>query len=146
MKLWHKDLIYYLPTNELIQLWHDCLAIARDISLVGHTSDIFIDKVMDYPICHFYLYSNYVIDELHIRGYNIPQSSINSFNNYMVQIDKLTNSDHTICVCDDDIFSDWHTERYLMQCLSNLDEIYDCRGMTDEEYYNILDNFSYILY
>ena len=40
-----------------------------------------------------------------------------------------------------EIFKDWHNTRYLRQCLYNLQEKYDCGGISKEEWYNIRRNF-----
>lgn len=32
------------------------------------------------------------------------------------------------------LYNNWHTGRYFLQCYFNLQEIYDCGGMTEEEW------------
>lgn len=43
----------------------------------------------------------------------------------------------------DDIFRDWHNNRYYWQCFYNLEEKYDCGGITDEEWETICDDASF---
>ena len=40
-----------------------------------------------------------------------------------------------------DIFNDWHNDRYLVQCLYNLQEKYDCGGISNEEWLVIANGF-----
>ena len=35
------------------------------------------------------------------------------------------------------LFEGWHNERYLKQCYYNLQEKYDCRGISKEEWMKI---------
>ena len=39
--------------------------------------------------------------------------------------------------CKDDIFPDWHNDRYMWQCYANLEEKHDCGGIPDEEWARI---------
>lgn len=43
------------------------------------------------------------------------------------EIDELVNTYHKVFEC-------WHNERYLLQCFYNLQEKYDCGGMSKIEY------------
>lgn len=40
-----------------------------------------------------------------------------------------------------EVFKNWHNRRYLRQCLFNLQEKYDCGGISKDEWKLILDNF-----
>ena len=40
-----------------------------------------------------------------------------------------------------ELFDDWHTNRYLKQCLYNLEEKYDRGGITQEEWDNIYNKY-----
>lgn len=41
-----------------------------------------------------------------------------------------------------DLYNDWHNDRYLRQCLFNLQEKYDCGGIPEEEWKIIQENFN----
>ena len=47
------------------------------------------------------------------------------------------------CLCPvvlhSNIFEDWHTDRYMNQCLMNLQEKFDCDGIGINEYMKIID-------
>ena len=68
MRLWHKDLLSALPSQQLVAQWRECCAIARNIAVIGTPNHILVNKIMDYPISHFYTYSNLVLEEMYKRG------------------------------------------------------------------------------
>ena len=41
------------------------------------------------------------------------------------------------CVYSGNLFSKWHNDRYFWQCYYNLQEKYDCGGITEEEWQKI---------
>ena len=143
MRLWHKDLVPWLPTQQLISQWRECCAIAKNIVILGTPNRILVNKVMDYPICHFYHYTNNVKDEMSFRGYHITSIA---YDNFITNIKLIDPVKFDRPCTDEDIFEGWHNERYLIQCVSNLEEKFDCGGISEEDFYNILDQFSYILY
>lgn len=133
MRLWHKDLIPYLPKQQLIAQWRECCAIASNIANKGSPNHLLVNKIMEYPSVHFLIYSLTVMNEIEKRGYKVSgKSKINFQNNY----DKFNDSESG-----NYIFYNWHNERYLKQCLYNLQEKYDCGGITEKEWKMIEDNF-----
>lgn len=129
MRLWHKDLIAVLPRQQLLGQWRECCAIARNISVNGRPNHILVNKIMDYPIDHFCTYTDAVISEMLGRGYKVHHG------NFWRWFDKKP---FDLCaVSDNDLFADWHNDRYLMQCYCNLQEKYDCGGITEMEWFYI---------
>ena len=47
MRLWHKDLIPYLPRQQLLGQWRECCCIVRNIAMLGTPNHILVNKVMD---------------------------------------------------------------------------------------------------
>ena len=43
------------------------------------------------------------------------------------------------------IYEGWHNDRYLTQCLYNLQEKHDCGGISTEEWNKISKKFHYLL-
>ena len=43
-----------------------------------------------------------------------------------------------------ELFSNWHNDRYLTQCIYNLEEKHDCQGITDEEWNVLLKGYKEI--
>ena len=127
MRIWHYALIKYLPRQQLLSQWRECVCIAKSIYKKGTPNHILVNKIMDYPISEFNDYCNIVLSEMVKRGYNVSESSINKLKDYVgfeVNSDKQYNK----------LFKGWHNVRYLEQCYYNLQEKYDCGGLTDKEW------------
>lgn len=130
MRLWHKDLIEALPREQLVAQWRECSAIAGNIKTKGTPNHILVNKIMNYPMNHFISYSFYLRKEMTRRGYRTMDSVWNK-----------------ICsVCDDynilpieELYPDWHNEKYIRQCIYNLEEKYDCGGIKEEDFKKIVD-------
>ncbi len=140
MRLWHKDLIHYLPRQQLIAQWRECCAICSNWANKGTPNHLLVNKVLKYPSVHFMEYTRLVISEMIKRNYKASTTSLNNF------IDNFCNfgdPDETIIVANAKsvIFSDWHNDRYLRQCLFNLQEKYDCGGIPEEEWKVIENHF-----
>ena len=56
MRLWHKELIPYLPRQQLLGQWRECCAIAKSIAETGTPNHVLVNKIMEYPKPHFVLY------------------------------------------------------------------------------------------
>lgn len=135
MRLWHKTLIQYLPRQRLIAQWRECCAIAGNIAKKGTPNHLLVNKVLS-SRGDFYSYCNLVVSELKRRNYKVSLKAIKTcFNNILASNNFETNSTHF------EIFPDWHNNRYLKQCLFNLQEKYDCGGIPEDDWKLIQDNF-----
>ena len=132
MRLWHKDLVPYLPRKQLIGQWRECCLIAKGIAENGTPNHLLVNRVMDYPLDHFYQYTKSVYNEVTKRGHNARWGRFSVY----FEVD-----DDSSFVFDDELFSDWHNDRYLRQCYYNLQEKYDCGGITEEEWRRIDECF-----
>ena len=130
MRLWHKDLLRVLPREQLVSQWRECSAIAGSILKSGTPNHLLVNKILDYHISHFISYSLMVRAEMSRRGYRTMQSVedkiVSLCPNYML-------------IAKDSLFCDWHNARYFMQCYHNLEEKYDCGGITQEDWDLIVD-------
>lgn len=136
MRLWHKDLIPYLPRQQLIAQWRELCAIAGSIAKKGTSNHILVNKVLS-SRGDFYSYCNIVVGELKRRNYKVSEKAMKTcFDNILANNNFETNSTHF------EIFPDWHNNRYLKQCLFNLQEKYDCGGIPDDEWKIIQENFN----
>lgn len=144
MRLWHKDLIPYLPKKQLIAQWRECCAICSNWANKGTPNHILVNKVMNYPTVHFMEYTRLVVSEMTNRGYILSLKSTDKFIN---NFNKIGNADETIIggTVESVIFNDWHNERYLKQCLMNLQEKYDCGGIPEDEWEIIENKFGRFL-
>ena len=136
-RLWSFQLVPFLPRQQLLSQWRECVCIAKSIHDKGTPNHILVNKIMDYPISEFNDYCNIVLVEMIKRGYNVSESSINKLDKY---IDFWPDSDKQYSKP----FYTWHTNRYLNQCISNLQEKYDCQGLTEEEWKKLCEGYKKI--
>lgn len=131
MRLWHKSLIKALPREQLVAQWRELSAIAGNINNKGNPNHILVNKIMDYPLNHFISYAFYIREEMTSRGYK-------TMNSVWEKITSVTNSDFNILPIEE-LFSNWHNKRYLLQCYYNLEEKYDCGGIEEEDFEKIVN-------
>ena len=125
MRLWHKDLIPVLPKQQLLGQWRECCCIARNIAVNGTPNHLLVNKVMNYPTGHFWKYAFLVMKEMEHRGFDCDFS----------KFEKWIDNPYALIVPEtEDLFADWHNDRYLLQCLYNLQEKYDCGGIPEDEW------------
>lgn len=136
MRLWHKDLIPYLPRQQLIAQWRECCAICSNWANKGTQNHLLVNKVMDYPPVHFITYTREIIGEFILRDYKVGKKSMS---NFIENFERFGNFSETLI--NGNIFENWHNERYLKQCLFNLQEKYDCGGIPEEEWKVIENHF-----
>ena len=128
MRLWHKDLISILPREQLVAQWRECSAIAGAIIKNGTPNHILVNKVLDYDYDHFITYSLLIRAEMTKRGYKTMQSVEDKI--------KLLNPSYKE-ISFEQLYKDWHNERYFLQCFYNLQEKYDCGGISEEDWQKI---------
>lgn len=128
MRLWHKYLIPALPRQQLVSQWRECCCIARNLYVNGTPNHILVNKILTYPREHFVSYTKLVIQEMEKRGYNVDPTR---FFKYI----PLGFTHDTVGI--EQLFDNWHNLRYFRQCYYNLQEKYDCYGITDAEWNKI---------
>lgn len=128
MRLWHKDLISVLPREQLIAAWRECSAIAGAIIKNGTPNHMLVNKVLDYPIDHFITYSIEIREEMTKRSYKTMDSVMNKI---------ISLNPNYIKVPHETLFTNWHNNRYYEQCYYNLEEKYDCNGITIQDWEKI---------
>lgn len=138
MRLWHKDLIKILPRKQLLGQWRECCAIASNIGMLGTPNHILVNKIMRYDLTHYATYCNLIRWEMSKRGYSPSDLTINNIENFIGR-------DMLSYVPFDLLFDGWHNDRYLIQCLSNLEEKHDCGGIPNDEWQLIEELINYIL-
>ena len=129
MRLWSKDLLPVLPTMQLKGQWRECCLIAKALHN-GNLNHILVNRVKDYPIEHFYVYGHLVWLEMRTRGY---KCYISRFTDYF--------DDCSVTITKDELFDGWHNDRYLRQCLYNLEEKAICGGIPADEWQKIYDAY-----
>lgn len=136
MRLWHKDLIRFLPDMQLKGQWRECVLIANDLREKGNTNHLLINILGEYPYNDFATYCWYVCEEMNNRGFAMTMASQQKvfYKHYQIQ---------------GDIFNGWHNKEYLRVCMSNLFEKYKFgRGksrITETEWQRLLDGYKAIM-
>lgn len=131
MRLWHIDLIPYLPKSQLLAQWRELNSIFKK-----QDKHILINYVYDYGKGFLYNYATRVVEELDKRKYKIK--SFENFDNYfhtMVENHYFKHHDFS------NMFHE-HNDEYLTICYWNLREKY-LRGQKDftKEIWNNLEKF-----
>lgn len=130
MRLWHYELIRYLPRQQLLGQWRECCLIAKWIAEDGTPNHVLVNRVTEYPKDHFYTYCKLVQQEMYHRKYRMTMAA-------QLKIwRELWNY-----VPDGKVFPGWHNDRYLAQCLANLQEKADCGAISAEEWKRITDRW-----
>lgn len=136
MRLWHKDLIPYLPKQQLLGQWRECIAIKRQWEK-GTLKHRLVSYVMDYHKKYFRNYVYLVMEELRERNIDFKRSLFTEICNFGYEDGGIVSYN---------LYYQEHNERYLKQCLYNLQEKADRGIITQEEWQKIEDRFGGILY
>lgn len=115
MRLWHIDLIPYLPKSQLLAQWRELNSIFKK-----QDNHILINYIYNYSKYELRAYSVEVISEMRYRGYNVNN------HNYLKYFESLGvdfHNDYT------PRFKE-HDNEYLTICYYNLKEKY-IRGQKD---------------
>lgn len=130
MRLWHIDLIPYLPKSQLLAQWRELNSIFKK-----QDKHILINYIYDYPKEYLLNYSIKVYHEMSKRGYVVR--NWDNFENYFKEASfygKYISNDK-------DVFFE-HDNEYLTICYYNIKEKY-LRGQKDftDDVLNKLDKF-----
>lgn len=136
MRIWHKDLIKALPREQLVAQWRELSAIAGNLNTKGTPNHILVNKILGYPRNHFISYAYYVREEMTRRGYRTMES-------VWIKIFSTTDANFKL-VPIEELFPGWHNNRYFTQCYYNLEEKYDCGGISEEAFQKIYDIYTEI--
>ena len=126
MRLWHIDIIKFLPKSQLIAQWRELNSIYKNSN-----KHILINYIYNYDKSYLLYYSNKVIDELNKRKINI--TSLANYNLYFKSC-KLDNNPK--------VFKE-HNNEYLQICYYNLKEKF-LRGQSDFTSDNYVELTNYI--
>ena len=149
MRLWHRDLIKYLPKQQLLGQWRE-LCLIGSLLAADHTPNhILVNPIIDYPPEHFEAFCNLVIGEMNNRRFEVGDQALNTLQNNVRAWRLYLNEEVPFDYIDHDwsmdlgepIYFDWHTDRYLRQCYYNLEEKYDRGGIPEGEWMRIFANF-----
>lgn len=132
MRLWHKDLIPYLPKKQLQGQWRELNSIYK-----LQNKHILINFIYEYDFGHLLAYNNLIIYEMGKRGYKINLTNADNF--FLPLIKKCGGFKIPFY---ENLFENKMNNRYLKQCLYNLEEKAVCGGMKKEEWNKIYNKFN----
>lgn len=123
MRLWHIDLIHYLPKSQLIAQWRELNSIYKD-----QPKHILINYIYNYDKEYLLAYSWAVMNEMYRR--KIDYKINNNFLSYFNSIHDIEKDGNEIAK----LRYPEHNKRYFQQCFYNLQEKYDReqKGFTSE--------------
>lgn len=134
MRLWHKDMIKYLPREQLVAQWRELSAIAGNLNTKGTPNHILVNKILDYPREHFISYALYVRQEMTRRGYKTMDSVWNK-----IYCTRESDYGEMEIIPLEDLFPNWHNDTYWIICFYNLKEKWLCGGISNDDW-NRIDN------
>jgi len=127
MRLWHKDLIPYLPNKMLVSQWRECIAIKRQWEK-GTLKHRLVSYVMDYEKDYFMNYVSDIICELEERNIKYQEKYLTELINF--------------CKCKPLLSAllgyPEHNFNYLRQCYYNLQEKAD-RGIITKDEWKLIE-------
>lgn len=136
MRLWHTNLLPVLPNLMIQSQWRELIAIKRKIDKCGTPQHRLVNKVLDYSIEEFKAYTLLIFKEYCNRGFN-PNKKL---------LDELLTWECNLFGSIDSYLIGWHNDRYMSQCLYNLQEKADCGIVTQLEWQEILKQFGFFIY
>ncbi|MFG3432573.1 pyrimidine dimer DNA glycosylase/endonuclease V [Lysinibacillus fusiformis] len=114
MRLWHVDLIAFLPKGQLLSQWRELNSI-----FAKEDKHILINYIYEYPKDDLFIYTEMVIAEMKKRGYQIR--TFEKMNKYFEALGAVEAKTP---------FKQHHDKEYLDICFYNLKEKY-IRGQKD---------------
>lgn len=129
MRLWHYELLPYLPDAQFKGQLRELVAIMHDWRDKGRTNHLLINRVMEYPKADLYGYFlEYAVEYQKRNGERLPKS--------VDEFKAFGGGSFTQCP-----YIGWHNEEYLRICMANLYEKHLGAGksrITDREWERLL--------
>ena len=132
MRLWHYKLLPYLDDFHIVAQWRELLAIKGAIDKNGTPNHRLVNKVLDYSLLDFKVYTIKVKEEMDKRNIKYIKSKFDEVMSW--KCDKFKPSENK------PLYFNWHTLRYLIQCFYNLEEKYDC-GIVSKSAFKKINQF-----
>ena len=136
MRLWHVDLLPFLPDKQFRGQLREIIAILHNIQSYGSPRHLLVNRLCDYPmqdVCIYY----YRYAELWQQRYQKVIAE-----QYQRQFSKPEDAFSARC------FIGWHDRRYLRICMANLCEKHifgsGASQITEEEWQTLCDGYASI--
>ncbi|MEE1282758.1 MAG: pyrimidine dimer DNA glycosylase/endonuclease V [Acutalibacteraceae bacterium] len=136
MRLWSYQLIPVLPNTMLISQWRECIAIKRQWG-EGTLKHRLVSYVLNHDEIYFGQYVKDIVKELTKRGIK--------YNDDLYYELCLFSNVSYVNIGNSNINYPEHNDRYLKQCLYNLQEKADRGIISQEEWQKIEDKFGGVM-
>lgn len=139
MRLWHVDMLPYLPDLQFRGQLRELVAIMHDWRDKGKTNHLLINKVMEYPVSDFYKYFLTYANEWNKRYTKIIDEKY--YKEFADFCGLNSIEENTSC------FKGWHNKDYLRVCMANLYEKYNGVGsskVTEDEWNKLCEGYKKI--
>jgi len=142
MRIWHFELLPYLPDLQFKGQLRELVAIMHDWKNLGKTNHLLINRIMNYPKSELYIYFKLYSDIYKDRYNKIINKKYNDeFENFKKGSEILYPENGTL-------FEGWHNKEYLRVCMSNLYEKYKFgigkSKITDKEWNTLIKGYKNI--
>lgn len=126
MRLWHTDIIPFLPKGQLLSQWRELNSI-----FAKEDKHILINYIYEYPKDDLFIYTKKVIEEMTNRGYKIR--TFEKMDRYFSDLEEVNEVSP---------YEQHHNDDYLEICYYNLKEKF-IRGQKDydEKLFKQLENY-----
>lgn len=121
-------IVSVLPRQQLLAEWRELNSIFKK-----QDNHILINFVYDCPKEHLLYYTNLIIAEFKKRGYKIK--SLDNYNTYFEGIQA------PVYIAPCNLFNGKMSDGYLRQCVYNLEEKAQCKGISKDEWSKIYNKF-----
>lgn len=136
MRLWHYELLPYLPELQFKGQLRELVAIMHDWRDKGKTNHLLINRVMEYPKEDLGGYLLLYKREYEMRGRRLSRETELEFYNFCCGS------------ANQPPFHDWHNKEYLRVCMANLYEKHvfgvGNSRISEEEWQILLDGYKQI--
>lgn len=141
MRLWHYQLLPYLPDAQFKGQLRELVAIMHDWRDKGQTNHLLINRVMDYPQADLYTYFlEYAMEYQRRNDERLPKCS-----DEFLEFGKAADALYT---WKERPYPGWHNKEYLRVCMANLYEKHMFgRGrsrITHDEWQRLLEGYAAI--
>lgn len=143
MRLWHYQLLPYLPDAQFKGQLRELVAIMHDWRDKGTTNHLLINRVMEYQKDELSQYFWEYSCEYYNRYNKVLDDQIEKFNMFSLGTTKAHRPFNA-----SQLFSGWHNYEYLRVCMANLYEKHHFgigkSRITDEEWKILLNGYKVI--
>lgn len=125
-RIWHKDLIKFLPNNLLLILYQNLSEYAYN-PVVPKRVNPYKYKLNEFNKSHFYNYCCEVFNELSNRKDvdEITEIFLERYNEIIKNFVSDEEKQIGASITHEELFKHWHNDRYLIQCCCELQEMCD---------------------